>query len=158
MCKSKNTMNNYPEQAGVNRVIKQLEMINLLPIQSSTQSKPNTPDSRLKTLDLPSKQFFWKGPYYAGDCQIDHIWIVISSDGTAKFEAMCQTTDCCDAWVFYDGVSFYDGHTVKLFQSGKLVGPNMTEEYHSYLWEAQFFFPAVFFDSIGQASINGMHC
>ncbi|MEB9612276.1 DUF6294 family protein [Bacillus cereus] len=150
MRKSNNTEHNYTEPEGV---VKQNLKLELLSAKSSPiDSAPP------KTLDLRQFTLFWPGTYSHGHCTIYNMQITLFSDGRADFKAYCSTGSAGDCWVFYDGISLHDNHNVELFRSGKLIGPDMEWTGSDYTWTVEFFYPAMWFDSIASAVARGMHC
>ena len=80
----------------------------------------------------------------------------INADGTAIFWGFASTSDDDAARVFRGGISLLDVHGTVLWTSGKFVGPSMSGG--TYVWEAPFNYPAVWFDSTPGAQINRAHC
>lgn len=121
------------------------------------ESKPL--DASLLVREEPrQKLLHWTGAHHVGDCTIENMRIFFFSDGRARFQAHVRSSDSDDRWVFYGGISILDRYGVELWRSGKLVGPEMPWEHHTRDWDQEFFYPAIWFDSIAQARINQMHC
>ncbi|HDR6819317.1 DUF6294 family protein [Bacillus cereus] len=144
-----------------------------------TEEKKNTKNQNKKCTDIPpvdaesipleaslemreaprQKLLNWSGQvYHVGDCTIQNMRVFFWSDGRARFEAHVKSSDSDDRWVFYDGISISDKNGVQLWRSQKLVGPEMPWPNHTRDWIQEFFYPAIWFDSIHTAKCHRMHC
>jgi len=127
------------------------------PITANVKSVPLSPVFR---RDEPrQKLLYWSGQEYrVGECTIQPIRMFFWSDGRTRFEAYVKSDGTGDVFVFYDGIAIKDSNGVELWRSGKLVGPEMIFEGQYTNWNADFFYPAMWFDSIAQAQIVTWHC
>ncbi|MFD9499909.1 DUF6294 family protein [Streptomyces sp. NPDC060035] len=99
--------------------------------------------------------FFFSGPFFAGDCKLAAATLTAFSDGTAHWRAnTVMSTSGDDSWLAT--FEFFDRNGLSLWRFGRISSPSLSPPHAVITWVSanQLFYHAHLFPQIARVSMT----